>query len=323
MPDNINLARLGLRNRVTDGSYAQENANFLEIFSGEVMTAFDTLAIFKELHRMRTITQGKGASFPALGKMSARYHKPGSAITGSNNPPIGERVINIDDLLISDVSIYDLEDAKLHYDVRGEYSRELGKALAKRFDQKIALLGYLAARGTGITSAYSGGTTLTHAQAATDKIALNELVWKAAETLDTKDVPEEDRHIIVKPTQYYMLVTNKDNLNRDWGGVGSLATGTLPMIANMTVHKSNNLPNGKNITTKVEGENNSYLGDFTKSVALVMNRQAVGTVKMWDLAVEMSGHDYHVMYQADLIVAKYAMGHGILRPDCAVEIAIA
>ena len=29
----MNLAKLGVRNAITDGSWAQENANFLEIFS--------------------------------------------------------------------------------------------------------------------------------------------------------------------------------------------------------------------------------------------------------------------------------------------------
>ena len=86
-----------------------------------------------------------------------------------------------------------------------------------------------------------------------------------------------------------MMVQDTNLLNKDWGGVGALATASLPMIANMAVHKSNNLPNGKNITAPIAGENNPYTGDFSKSVALVMNKQAVGTVKLFDLAVEMSG----------------------------------
>ena len=36
-----------------------------------------------------------------------------------------------------------------------------------------------------------------------------------------------------------------------------------------------------------------------------------------DLAVEM---EYDVRRQGTLLVAKYAMGHGILRPDAAFEI---
>ena len=320
---NATLARLGVNNGVTDGSWAQDNANFLEVFSGEVMTAFESSNIFKELHRIRTITEGKSANFPALGKMTARYHEPGTPIVGSNNPKIGSRTINIDDLLISDVVIYDLEDAKLHFEVRQEYSKGLGVALAKRFDEKIARLGYLAARGTGVTSDYKGGTKLTHASAATDGEELAKLIFKAAETFDTNDVPEEDRNVIVKPAQYYLLVQFKDLLNKDWGGRGDYATASLPEVAGIQIKKSNNLPNGTNVTTKIKGENNDYTGDFTKSVALVMNRQAVGTVKLFDLAVETSGPDFHAMYQGDLFIAKYAMGHGILRPDCAIEIATA
>jgi hypothetical protein len=314
------LARLGILNGTSDGSWEQDNAVFLEIFSGEVLTVFNTNNIFKDLHYVRTITEGKSASFPALGRANARYHTPGTPILGNNNPDIGKRTISVDDLLIADVFIYDLEDAKLHFDVRREYSKQCGIALSNRFDEKIARLGYLAARDSAVTSDHNGGTVLKNAAAATDVAVLRDLFFKAAQTLDEKDVPEEDRHIIVKPAQYYMLVQDTTLLNRDWGGRGALATADLPMIANMTIHKSNNLPNGNNITDAVAGENNDYTGDFTDSVALVMNKQAVGTVKLFDLAVEMSGKDFHVMYQGDLMVAKYAMGHGILRPDCAVEI---
>jgi hypothetical protein len=40
-------------------------------------------------------------------------------------------------------------------------------------------------------------------------------------------------------------------------------------------------------------------------------------VKLMDLSTEM---EYSVRHQGTLIVAKYAMGHGILRPECAVEL---
>lgn len=317
---NATLSKLGVRNGVSDGSWAQDNANFLEVFSGEVITAFDTTNIFKELHMVRTISSGKSASFPVLGKTVARYHVPGTPITGSNNPHIGQRVINIDDLLIADIVIYDLEDAKLHFDVRREYSHQLGISLANRYDEKIARLGVLAARDAASTQDHHGGSVVKHTDAATDAGMLRSLIFTAAEVLDTKDVPEEDRHVVVKPAQYYMLVQDTTLLNKDWGGRGELATANLPMIANMTVHKSNNMPNGKEISETIAGENNNYTGDFKDTVALIMNRRAVGTVKLFDLATELTGGDFHAMYQGDMIIAKYAMGHGILRPDCAVEV---
>ena len=68
------------------------------------------------------------------------------------------------------------------------------------------------------------------------------------------------------------------------------------------------------------GENNTYHGDFSTTVALVMQKSAIGTVKLMDLAVERTSGDFEIMYQGTLMAAKYAMGHGILRPECAVEI---
>ena len=55
--------------------------------------------------------------------------------------------------------------------------------------------------------------------------------------------------------------------------------------------------------------------EATKVRALVMNKDAVATVKLLDLSVET---DYMVNRQGTLIVSKYAMGHNILRPAMAV-----
>jgi hypothetical protein len=87
----------------------------------------------------RTISSGKSASFPITGRFSSRYHRPGDFITGQGNKGmIGEKIITIDDLLIADASIYDLDEAKLHWDVRSIYSVELGRALARAYDQRLA-----------------------------------------------------------------------------------------------------------------------------------------------------------------------------------------
>jgi hypothetical protein len=51
-----------------------------------------------------------------------------------------------------------------------------------------------------------------------------------------------------------------------------------------------------------------------------MHRSAVGTVKLIDLAVEMG---WDMRRQGTLLLAKYALGHGILRPESAVEVVTA
>jgi hypothetical protein len=49
----------------------------------------------------------------------------------------------------------------------------------------------------------------------------------------------------------------------------------------------------------------------------VFQKTAVGTVKLMDLAMESA---YDIRRQGTLFVAKYAMGHGVLRPECSVEL---
>ena len=61
----------------------------------------------------------------------------------------------------------------------------------------------------------------------------------------------------------------------------------------------------------------AYGGEGEKVRALVMNRDAVATVKLLDLSVET---DYMVNRQGTLIVSKYAMGHNVLRPAMAVAL---
>ena len=152
---NLTLSRPGQVNKTGDA-----DALFLKLFAGEVLTAFKEVNIMEGLHKTRTISHGKSASFPVLGKASARYHVPGTPILGSNQIATHERVINIDDLLIADVAIYDLEDAKNHYDVRGEYSKQLGWALAREFDQKTMRVAVLAARTAGLIDDEPGGSVI-------------------------------------------------------------------------------------------------------------------------------------------------------------------
>jgi hypothetical protein len=91
---------------------------------------------------IRTISQGKSASFPATWKVSAGYHTPGSEIVGQTSN-INERVINIDNLRGS-VFIANIDEAKNHFEYRSEYARSAGLALANAWDKNVLQVGVLA-----------------------------------------------------------------------------------------------------------------------------------------------------------------------------------
>jgi hypothetical protein len=314
---NVTASRLGAANAAA-ANYTQANALFLKVFAGEVLTAFDETNVMKDLHVSRTISSGKSASFPVTGKANAAYHTVGTPLLGTQAIKHNEIVVNIDDVLIADTFIANIDEAKNHYDVRAEYSRLLGMALAKQHDVRLLQLAVLAARGSATVTGGNGGSAITDSDAATNGASLAASIFAAAQAMDEKDVPENDRVAIVKPAQYYNLVQTTDVINRDFGGAGVYADGTVLKVAGVQIVKSNNVPSTN--VSAVTGENNTYHGNFSTTVAVVMQKQALGTVKLMDLAVERTSGDFEVMYQGTLMAAKYAMGHGILRPECAVEI---
>ena len=319
-PD-FNASRLGLINNAGGGTWAGDNAMFLQVFGGEVLTAFKKATIFESLHTVRTISSGKSASFPIIGLNSAAYHTPGTMLTGTQMKH-AEAVIKIDDKLVSNAFIADIDEAKNHYDVRSQYTTEMGNALAYTFDKNVAAMIAKAARtathfntdlpgGTRIKIVAASKTAITGAQLAT-------ALFSAAQTMDEKNLPENDRYCVLAPAEYYKLVQTTDVINRDWGGAGAYADGTVLKVAGITILKSNHLPTTNRTTTA--GEQNDYTANFTDSVALTFNKQAVGTVKLMDLKMEQTGSDVHALWQGTFMVASMALGTNILRPDCAIEI---
>lgn len=463
MPDlNASLSRLGSINGVqynagsASGNFERESSNFLKIFSGEVLTTFNRETIFKDLTMKRTISSGKSASFPITGRFSSRYHRPGDFITGQGNKGmIGEKIITIDDLLIADASIYDLDEAKLHWDVRSIYSTELGRALARAYDQRLARtllaatesdgrikdwdskrfqlnngtvasisgnvvtmsanfqtaeLGFFAVgeviygetsgnygvittaptnaaatftinpigsigTGTNVTfavgerlfvlNAMPGGTSFTgiDLNGAASRTARGNLIvenlFKACQALDEKDAPKEGRVCVLSPGAYYDVLTSDRAINTDFNngtGNGSYKANSVGSVAGFQLLTSNHLGinsytsnqtyvGQSNQSAVTRGERPNYINgrdgsdgqaangtyDYyqdeqgnTSSIAncfgLCFTKEAVGTVALKDVSMQMTGSEYKAMTQSTMMVASYAVGHGILRPECAVSL---
>ena len=323
---NATVSRLGLVNN-TGTSF---DALFLKVFSGEVLTAFARNNIFNEqLHSVRTITSGKSAQFPVLGTATAAYHTVGTPLVGANQIKANEKIINIDDLLIAQSFIANIDELKNHYDVRATYADELGKALARTYDQNVAKQIANASRASttlsggqgGIVSAFPNGAGNTTSAGITgDELA--GAIYDIAQAFDERDIPPTDRFCVLPPAEYYKLAesaTRTVDVDFNPQGNGSFASGKVQQVAGIPIMMSNNVPQ-TNVSSNPSGANNTYSGDDSKTIGLVFHKSAVGTVKLMDMTTEISGQDYGIMYQGTLLVAKYALGHGILRPECAAAI---
>jgi hypothetical protein len=295
------------------------DANFLEIYAGEVLASFQEANTTMDKHMVRTIENGKSATFPVVGKKTASYHAPGAEILGSafNH---NEKTINIDDLLVASSFIANIDEARAHFDVRSIYSQQDGRALAAQMDRHVLQVGVLAARETkpNVIGGSIGETIVEdESNDFKDPTKLAGALFEAAQSLDEKDIPEDERYAFLRPAEYYTLVQSEKAINRDFGGEGAYSDGVVFRVAGLTVVKTNHLPATVIDTGPEAGTNARYAGDFSKTIGLIMHRSAVGTVKLMDLSTEA---DYDMRRQGTLMVAKYAVGHGILRPESAVEL---
>ena len=135
-------------------------------------------------------------------------------LVGANQIKANEKIINIDDLLIAQSFIANIDELKNHYDVRATYADELGKALARTYDQNVAKQIANASRATNLSGG-NGGLVLTlrghnFSQTSGDEIAA--AIYDIAQTFDERDIPPTDRFCVLPPAEYYKLAESATEL---------------------------------------------------------------------------------------------------------------
>ena len=301
----------------------------MKLFSGELFKAYESATVARDTVQKRTLKNGKSMQFIFTGRMQAAYHTPGTPILGSGDPPVAEKTIQMDDLLISSAFIYDLDETLAHYSLRGEISKKIGHALAEAYDKKIFRTIALAAREshpiTASPGPEPGGSQIKLGSGKEyDAQALVDAFFEAASILDEKNMPKQGRTAVLNPRQYYALVSQVSTniLNRDYGnGQGNLNSGEgLYEIAGIQIRRSNNLPFLAGTVNAESGENNTYNGDFSNSCGLIYYKEAAAVVEAIGPQVQVTSGDVSVLYQGDVIVGRLAMGAGTLNPAAAIEL---
>ena len=308
-----------------------EDALFLKVFGNEVITAYEQSSVTEGADMVRSISSGKSATFPVVGRMSAAYHTPGAEINGGNDVNHNEKVITINDLLVASAFLSNIEEAKNHYDVRSIYSTELGRALAFQKDKHILQTIALASLGSANATGLDAGTTVTNtgiasATAATAANGMIDALFDAASALDSHYVPKEGRKAFIRLEEYYKLANATNAVNVDFTqGNGGIDSGKVMRIAGIelvpTPHLvAANVNSAPGQGSATQGGSAPQAVNLSNYVCLVTGTgigASVGTVKLMDLAVES---EYQIQRQGTLMVSKYAMGHGIIRPESAVGI---
>jgi len=235
---------------------ADRRALYLKLFSGEMFKGFQHNAIARDLVMKRTLKNGKSLQFIYTGRTKAEYHTPGNSILGNSDgaPPVAEKTITVDDLLISSAFLYELDETLAHYDLRSEISRKIGYALAEKYDRLVFRAISRGARAASPVSKTNfvepGGTQIrvgTNADAndAYSATALVNAFYDAAAAMDEKGVSSDGRFGVLNPRQYYELIQQVGEnglVNRDSQGTSRQKGNGIVEIAGIKIYKSMNIP---------------------------------------------------------------------------------
>ena len=264
--DQASLTRPGQSNATGDA-----RALYLKLFSGEMFKGFQHNAIARDLVTKRTLRNGKSLQFIYTGHTKAEFHTPGNSILGNSDgaPPVAEKTITVDDLLISSAFVYELDETLAHYELRGEISKKIGYALAQKYDRLIFRSIARGARAASPVSATNfvepGGTqvrigTAAQASDAVNADAIVNAFYDAAAALDEKGVSGDGRVAVLNPRQYYALIKGVDGsgigqylVNRDSQGDAIQSGKGVYEIAGIKIYKSMNVPFFGEYGTKLGG----------------------------------------------------------------------
>jgi len=256
------LTQLGQSNLTGD-----TRALYLKLFSGEMFKGFQNNTIARDLVMKRTLKNGKSLQFIYTGRTQSEFHTPGNSILGNSDgaPPVAEKTITVDDLLISSAFVYELDEILAHYDLRSEISRKIGYALAEKYDRLIFRAIARGARKASPVSATSyvepGGTQIRVGATANESDAYNSAnlvaaFYDAAAAMDEKGVSGDGRVAVLNPRQYYELIQavgTNGLVNRDVQGTALQGGQGIIEIAGIKIYKSMNIPFLGNYGTKYGG----------------------------------------------------------------------
>jgi hypothetical protein len=226
-----------------------------------------------------------------------------------------------------------------YYDVRSIYTTELGRALAYEYDKRVARIIFAAANnateplgkaqnagrtGNKVTLGADYTTAGATRQAKGD--ALVNAIFDARIQFEKKDVSIDGMYAVFTPDDYYAITMSSRAINTDFNGGGgsngTIADGKTMRVAGIPVYASNHIT--QPAYTLVAGDYNAnYAQDLTKCKGLVFNKEAVGVLTLMSPSLQVTSGDWNIQYQATLLVARQALGMGMLRAESACAIVVA
>lgn len=197
---------------------------FVTLFDAEVKQAYQAAAKLVGATRQRRGVEGSTAKFPKVGKGVATARIPQTDVTPLN-VDFSQVTATLEDYNAAEYSDIFMQQ-KVNFDERQELVQVVSNAIGRRQDQLI--IDALEGSGTSLTVANSIGGSNTDLNVAK--------LREAKKLLDGKNVPPQDRHIILHANNLSSLLSETSVTSSDFNTVKALVSGELNTYLGFNFH---------------------------------------------------------------------------------------
>ena len=196
---------------------------FVDLFDSEVKQAYQAESLLRGTMRTRTGVAGNTVKFPTIGKGVATLRVPQTDVTPLN-VTYGQVTATMEDYIAAEYSDI-FQQSHINFDERSELVQVVSKSIARRMDQ-IMIDALNAATGTSTVATTVGGAGTN----------MNiEKLRATAKALNEKNVPSENRRLLMHASQLDALLGETEITSQDFAAVKALVQGEINTFMGFTI----------------------------------------------------------------------------------------
>jgi N4-gp56 family major capsid protein len=188
---------------------------FVDLFESEVKQAYQAESVLRGTTRMRTGVAGNTVKFPKIGKGVATPRVPQTDVTPLN-VTYAQVTATMSDFIAAEYSDI-FHQSHINFDERRELVEVVSKSIARRMDQIII---------DALNAASSPSTVSTDIGGSTTNMNIEKL-RAAAKALNLKNVPSENRMLLMHASQLDALLGETETTSSDFATVKALVRGEI------------------------------------------------------------------------------------------------
>lgn len=188
---------------------------FVDLFESEVKQAYQAESVLRGTTRMRTGVAGNTVKFPKIGKGVATARVPQTDVTPLN-VTYAQVTATMSDFIAAEYSDI-FHQSHINFDERRELVEVVSKSIARRMDQIII---------DALNAASSPSTVSTDIGGSTTNMNIEKL-RAASKALNLKNVPSENRMLLMHASQLDALLGETETTSSDFATVKALVRGEI------------------------------------------------------------------------------------------------